>query len=135
MVALNSSRRLSNMENMTFRRVWNLYVSRSFKIRIIIFKLYEEYLKKTYHKETLPDLRPFAQDLRTFGHNWIDFGEVLDVDVGLGKDAHRPRLSGTGAAIPVAALLHNVHRIAHVEGQAEADIAMPVVDGWKNRKS
>lgn len=133
MVALRSSLRLSNMENITLRRVWNLYASRSWKRLGIFYQIKQvDRVITTYHIETLPDLRPFAQDLRAFGDHRIDFREVLDVYVGLGEETHCPRLSGAGAAVPVLALLHNVHGIADIQCQAEPDIAVPVVDGcWR----
>lgn len=80
------------------------------------------------HEQALPDLSPFAQHLRALGDHGVGPGHLLQVHVRLGEEADGARLAQVHAAEPVAALLQDLHRVAHVQRQTVAHLAMPVVD-------
>lgn len=83
---------------------------------------------QTYHKQTFPYLEPFSQDFGAFRHDWILFGHVLKMNVGLGKDANLACFSAATATIPCTWLLEYFDDIAHVDGQAMLHLPIPVVN-------
>lgn len=105
------------------RLIWKLRINSTRR-----WRCHARLAHQTYHKQTFPYLEPFSQDFGAFRHDWIFFGHVLKMNIGLGKDANLACFSAATATIPCTWFLENFDDIAHVDGQAMLHLPIPVVN-------
>lgn len=90
----------------------------------------------THHKQLLPYIGPFSQDLSAFGDNWILLQRIFHMDVAFWKNTNRARLSAAYSSPPSSTFFKNLDEVSYVKCKTIVYVAFPVVNRcrWMQEK-